>query len=91
MIEDEFKIGDLLMICAKSKKMGRFARFRNYDNLGVTYARVGFTPILIIDSLTKKDYLLLVNGKRVSTTYDWLKLYCVLFSYDSENRLTDEI
>jgi hypothetical protein len=86
-----FQIGDLLIVSSSRKVFGRNIHFHGYEYPHKSFfARVGFTPLLILDfyQKNKKVYSILLLGKsKVITSLNWLNAHCIRFQ---ENELTNK-
>lgn len=91
MTKTSFKIGDLLIISSSRKVFGRHVNFFSYETpRKLFFARVGLTPLLVIDSYDKNkqvQFVLLLNKTKVITSLEWLNNNCELLS---ENKLTNK-
>ena len=89
--KNKLQIGDLLVISSTRKVFGRHVHFPSYEHPHKSFfARVGFTPLLILDfyQVDKEVYsVLLLDKTKVITSLNWLNTHCILFE---ENRLTNK-
>lgn len=91
MTNRPFQIGDLIIVSSSRKVFGRNVHFPGYEQPHKSFfARVGFTPLLILDFYQKNKEIfsvLLLGKTKVITSLNWLNTHCIRFE---ENELTNK-